>query len=369
MTWSMLLKALPKLPSESAEDIPVYVILSKHGWTAHVSYWNGQALLQLCAQCQDRNGSQCSIMVTLDLSEALERDISRAETLLQEHNVRTHKGTARLLFHQLSTEDSRHYRHLEVSQWQGFVRASMQRFLINNQSQLCPTRDSVQYNAEQLKVLRRLLPQLCDDFQTAARSAQHMTEQEQDTMALILAREQKDMEDNNPIMMAWMRLIVMILAPVLLPQLAVAAGHCLDIKHLVYMPIGHVVLKIYVPCKNFHVPNYNLYKSCKAYVYYWKKNKYMPRMKSHLPCRASNHKSLCALRQIYIPWARGHAFMPSSLSECEVWGKTGPYSIHFHGRAARAISRYCGGHHTWTCSACTEVKAKECHVTTKWQET
>ena len=35
--------------------------------------------------------------------------------------------------------------------------------------------------------------------------------------------------NNNPIMMAWMRLIVMILAPVLLPQLAVAAGHCLDI--------------------------------------------------------------------------------------------------------------------------------------------
>ena len=174
---------------------------------------------------------------------------------------------------------------------------------------------------------------------------------------------------NNPIMMAWMRLIVMILAPVLLPQLAVTAGHCLDIKHLVYMPIGDVALKIYVPCKNFHVPSYYLYKSCKAYVYYCKKNKYMPRMKSHLTCRASNHKSLCALGQIYMPWARGHAFMSSSLSECEVWGKTGPHSIHFHGRAARAISRYCGGNHTWTRSACTEVKAKECHVTTKWQET
>ena len=198
MTWSILLKALARLPSESAEDIPVYVIFSKYIWTAHVSYWNGQALLQLCAQCQDRNDAQCSIMVTLDLSEveALERDISRAETLLQEHNVRTRKGTARLLFHQLSTEDSRHYRHLEVSQWQGFVRASMQRFLINNQSHLCPTRDSVQYNAEQLEVLRRLLPQLCDDFQMAARSAQHMTEQEQDHMAFILAREQKDMEDS-----------------------------------------------------------------------------------------------------------------------------------------------------------------------------
>ena len=28
----------------------------------------------------------------------------------------------------------------------------------------------------------------------------------------------------------------------------------LDIKHLVYMPVGHMVLKIYVPCKIFHVP-------------------------------------------------------------------------------------------------------------------
>ena len=185
-----------------------------------MSYWNGQALLQLCAPYQDRNGSQCSIMVTLDLSEveALERDIGRAETLLQEHNVRTCRGTARLHFHQLSTEDSRHYRHLEVSQWEGFVRASIQRFLINNQSQLYPTRDSVQYNAEQLEVLQRLLPQLYDDFQRAARSAQHMTEQ--DTMALILAREQKDMEDSpqqshNDGMD---EMIVMILAPCYCPS-------------------------------------------------------------------------------------------------------------------------------------------------------
>ena len=40
----------------------------------------------------------------------------------------------------------------------------------------------------------------------------------------------------------------------------------LDIKHLVYMPVGHMVLKIYVPCKNFHVPSQYLYKPCKAYV-------------------------------------------------------------------------------------------------------
>ena len=70
----------------------------------------------------------------------------------------------------------------------------------------------------------------------------------------------------------------------------------LDIKHLVYMPVGHMVLKIYVPCKNFHVPSQYLYKPCKAYVHCWEK-KHMPRLKSHLPSRACNHKSLCALRQ------------------------------------------------------------------------
>ena len=70
----------------------------------------------------------------------------------------------------------------------------------------------------------------------------------------------------------------------------------LGIKHLVYMPIGHVVLKIYVPWKSFHVPSQYLYKPCKAYVYCWK-NKYMPTLKNHMACRACNHKSLCALGQ------------------------------------------------------------------------
>ena len=59
---------------------------------------------------------------------------------------------------------------------------------------------------------------------------------------------------------------------------------------------GHVVLKIYVLYKNFHVPSQYLYKSCKAYAYCWK-NKFMPRLKIHLPCRARNHKSSCALGQ------------------------------------------------------------------------
>ena len=77
--------ASPRLPSEPAEDTPVHVISSNHGLTAHVSYWNGQALIQLRAQCQDRNGLQRSIMVTLDAPEveALTRDIARAENMLR----------------------------------------------------------------------------------------------------------------------------------------------------------------------------------------------------------------------------------------------------------------------------------------------
>ena len=62
------------------------------------------------------------------------------------------------------------------------------------------------------------------------------------------------------------------------------------------MPIGHVVLKIYMPCKIFYVPSQYLYKPCKAYVYCWE-NKYMPRLKNHLPSWAHNHKSLGALGQ------------------------------------------------------------------------
>ena len=81
----------------------------------------------------------------------------------------------------------------------------------------------------------------------------------------------------------------------------------LDIKHLVYMPIGHMVLKMYVPCKNFHVPSQYLYKFCKAYVYCWK-NKYMHRLKDQLLCRARNHKRLCGPgRDLHAPgkpWCR-----------------------------------------------------------------
>ena len=32
------------------------------------------------------------------------------------------------------------------------------------------------------------------------------------------------------------------------------------------MSLAHVILKMYVPCKNFHVPSQCLYKPCKAYL-------------------------------------------------------------------------------------------------------
>ena len=70
----------------------------------------------------------------------------------------------------------------------------------------------------------------------------------------------------------------------------------IDIKHLVYLPIGHVLLKIYLPRKIFHMLSQYLYKPSKADVYWWK-NKYMPRLKNVLSNRTGNHKILFALGQ------------------------------------------------------------------------
>ena len=76
------------------------------------------------------------------------------------------------------------------------------------------------------------------------------------------------------------------------------------------MPIGHVDMKVCMPCKNFNVPSQYLYKLCKGYEHCWE-NKYMPRLKNHLPCRAHNHNSLCALRQDLHAQACGHTLMSS----------------------------------------------------------
>ena len=126
------------------------MISSNHGLTAYVGFWNSHPLLQLRARAQDRNGAPRAILVTLELAalDALERDIGWAEALLNEHNTRTHAGPAQLLFRQLSTPDSGWLRHLEVSRSQGYVRASVRRFLINPQGDLYPTKDCIQYNVD-----------------------------------------------------------------------------------------------------------------------------------------------------------------------------------------------------------------------------
>ena len=127
--------AAPRLPAEPTEDAPIYMISSNHGLTAHVGSWNSWPLPQLRALAQDRNGAPHAILVTLELAEldALELDIGQAEALLNEHNTRMHAASARLLFRQLSSPHSGRLRHLEVSRWQGCVRASVRRFSINPQ--------------------------------------------------------------------------------------------------------------------------------------------------------------------------------------------------------------------------------------------
>ena len=185
--------AAPRLPAELNEDAPTYMISSNHGLTANVGYWNSRPLLQLRARAQYRNGAPRTILLTLEFAEvdALERDIGRAEALLNEHNTRTHAGPARLLFRQLSTPNSRRLHHLEVSHWQGYVRAFMRRFFINPQGDLYLTKDGIQYNADQLAILRWLFPLIHREFATAARYADQMGAREQETMDLILAHERK----------------------------------------------------------------------------------------------------------------------------------------------------------------------------------
>ena len=185
--------AVPRLPAEPTKDAPTYMISRNHGLTAHVGYWNSQPLLQLRARAQDCNSAPRAILVTLELAEldALERDIGRAEALLNEHNTRTHAAPAQLLFRQLSTLDSGRLRHLEVSRWQGYVRASVRRFFINPQGDLYPRKDGIQYNADQLAILRRLFPLIPRDFATAARNADQIGACEQETMDLILAHERE----------------------------------------------------------------------------------------------------------------------------------------------------------------------------------
>ena len=62
------------------------------------------------------------------------------------------------------------------------------------------------------------------------------------------------------------------------------------------MPTRHVLAKIYVPYKNFHMSSQYLYKPCKADENSWE-NKNLPWLKNHMPSPARHHKSFCALGQ------------------------------------------------------------------------
>ena len=131
----------------------------------------------------------------------------------------------------------------------------------------------------------------------------------------------------------------------------------LDNKHLVYMPIGHVVLKMYMPSKNFHVPSQYLYKPCKVYVHCWK-NKYMPRLKIHLPCRTHNHKSLCALRQdLHAPG------MQARLNDepWTDWGGQIGNQLHQHLVTQSELSLDILKMESWTHMGCTANIIKRCH--------
>ena len=67
----------------------------------------------------------------------------------------------------------------------------VRRFFINSQGDLYQTKDGIQYNADQLAILRQLFPLICKDFAMAARNADQMGAREQETMDLILAHERE----------------------------------------------------------------------------------------------------------------------------------------------------------------------------------
>ena len=89
----------------------------------------------------------------------------------------------------------------------------------------------------------------------------------------------------------------------------------IDIKHLVYMPIGQVVLNIYVPCKIFMCPA-NICTSPVKLMFTAGKTP-SPYL-THLHRRARNHKSLCGLGQdLHALGMREGAIWPS-MSPCTV---------------------------------------------------
>ena len=67
---------------------------------------------------------------------------------------------------------------------------------------------------------------------------------------------------------------------------------------------GYVVLKIYVPCKNFDLPCQYLCKPCKAYMYTAEKISTCPDWKISCPVRHVTIKVYVPWDKIYLPRAR-----------------------------------------------------------------
>ena len=179
------------LEGEKVEETAVYTISANHGMTARVSFWNGRALLQLRALKQDAQGDSRRILVTLEAGEVelLSEHIVRAREILEEHPDRGMGGPARLFYRCLSTADSGRHRYLDVSRWQGLVKASVRRFFVNDQGHVCPTKDGVQFTLPHLVLLQRLLPLIKRDFAVADRIASQLSAREQDTLQRIMAME------------------------------------------------------------------------------------------------------------------------------------------------------------------------------------
>ena len=72
----------------------------------------------------------------------------------------------------------------------------MRRFFINPKGELYLTKDGIQYNVDQLSILRLLIPLIWRDFDTAAWNAEQMGVREQEMMDIILAHERQLQEEH-----------------------------------------------------------------------------------------------------------------------------------------------------------------------------
>ena len=87
----------------------------------------------------------------------------------------------------------------------------------------------------------------------------------------------------------------------------------LDIKHLVYVPVGQVVLKSYMPCKIFMCPANICTSPLKlmSCMYTAGEISACPDWKNTCPVGHITTKIYVPWDKIYMPWACGHALMSS----------------------------------------------------------